>query len=110
MRAQLYEVIANPNIQWDPDSNFDKWRDFYIQYYKEFIKDLVDLDINNLEFTRGSDCYRVCAPVKLDGYKDILLGGDVIFNDKTMENKYDYCNLGLLPILGNLQWAKKRIG
>ena len=103
-KATLDDVLKNPDIKWDPDSTIDRWKEFYIPYYKDILDKMVDFE--KLHFRRG-EYYRVLAPVKLDGYQDILFGGDVIINDDTMQNKYEVWNLGLLPRLGNLQEAKK---
>ena len=106
-KTTLKDVLDNKDIKWDGDSTNEVWNEFYKPFYSELLGDLVNLE--KLDFVRGKNVYRVIAYtnniVSGVGMK-ISFGGDVIINDPELDNKYKYDNLGLLPILGNLQAFK----
>ncbi len=110
----LDEKVLDPNIDWDTDSTKSKWIEVYEPMYsKTKLGEIVDF--SKLTYYKSGEFFRVIAPAKKEGFKDIMFGGDVIVNLDNVpfemdEDKYSRCNLGLLPREGNLQWGKKKIG
>jgi len=108
----------NDKDYWEKDSQYDRWIEYYIPFYKNRLGGILDLEPDKLTYEN----IRIVAKAKkgigvIDGY---TFGGDVIINIKNMpedyrcyfkdDDKYNECNLGILPKEGNLQGAKKRIG
>lgn len=112
--------IRDKNYNLESDSNCDAWS-FYFDYYHD------DEKMNLSESSLRKQGYRLIHPIC--GLPDCYWGGDVIINVKRMPSflkekliekliekqkklpeRYDYCNIGLLPCQGNFQIIKNRCG
>lgn len=110
---------------WEEDSKYEHWENFYIDFYKSCLKGLVDFNELTYYYTKRNSeyIYRVAVKVNpnIPDISNFMFSGDVIINldnipkeyrqeFEKIENKYQYCNLGLLPKEGNLQGGKKKAG